>query len=124
MVRMQCVECVLTLVHGHVRGACVLVRTRDAGREPSRGERGSVDRAHGFFGGRGSKKTGKKSGKMADNFGDDMDGDDVFAHINDLLAATGQGLRDDDFVEGSPEPLMHTCVAVPTSQIKNTLPAA
>eukprot|EP00966_Prymnesium_polylepis_P319616 7376051-Prymnesium_polylepis.2 len=61
---------------------------------------------------------------MADNFGDDMDGDDVFAHISDLFAATGQGPHDDDFAEGSPESLMRTRVAVPTSQIKNTLPAA
>ena len=52
-----------------------------------------------------------------------MDGDDVFAHISDLFARTGQGPHDDDFVEGSPESLMRTRVAVPTSQVKATLPA-
>eukprot|EP00966_Prymnesium_polylepis_P331996 7387535-Prymnesium_polylepis.1 len=64
---------------------------------------------------------------MADSFGDDMDGDDVFAHITDLFATTGQGLHDDDFVEGSPESLMRTRVAVPTiqsGQVNHTLPAA
>eukprot|EP00966_Prymnesium_polylepis_P081520 1888617-Prymnesium_polylepis.1 len=63
---------------------------------------------------------------MTESFADDMEGDDAFADICHLFAATGQSPHDDDFAEASPESLMRTRVAVPTvqsGQLKRTLPA-